>query len=305
MKHYLKSMMPMVLKPNIRALLKMIRVYYKSHYLFLRSKINGVYNFSYKDMKLFIHEKFWKCPEIIQISSAGELIQIQVQDTIIFWPAAFTQSELSWLYNEIFYERASNPSSYDHPKAAIPKRGWVIDAGAHEGFFCHFAFLKGAGKIIAIEPIPELRKALYWSFEKERSESRFFVETAGLGKELGAMNLNYDPEHPCEASLGSRSGNTCTVEIITIDEIIARYNLYNTGFIKMDVEGAEMDALVGAQNTLKTLKPRLAIAVYHEYENARECAHIIRNIRTDYHIEFRGFYAWFDGMPRPHFLFAW
>lgn len=293
-----------ILKTRIRALLKLMKVYQRSYLLFLQSKRSGHYDFSYKDMKLFIHEHFWKLPEITQVLRIGGLVQLQIDEVRIFWPAAFKQSELAWLYNEIFYDRTRNPSSYDHPKATIPKRGWLIDAGAHEGFFCNFAFLKGAGKIIAIEPIYELHNALYKSFEKERSEGRFFVETAGLGKEPGVMNLTLDPDRPCEASLDHSLGSNA-VEIITIDEIIDRYKLSKEGFIKMDIEGNEMAALRGAQNTLKTLKPRLAIAVYHEYENARECAAIIKDIRPDYHIEFRGMYGWFDGKPRPYLLFTW
>jgi FkbM family methyltransferase len=285
-------------------LLKLIKVYQRSCLLFLRSKRSGHYDFSYKDMKLFIHEHFWKTPEITQISRIGGLVQLQIDDVRIFWPAIFKQSELPWLYNEIFYDRTKNPSSYNHPKAIVPEDGWVIDAGAHEGFFCHFAYLKGADKVIAIEPIYDLRDALYKSFEKEKSESRFFVETMGLGKEPGVMNLNYDPEHPCEASLDHGSGSNA-VEIMTVDEIIARHNLSHEGFIKMDIEGSEMDALMGAQNTLKTLKPKLAIAVYHEYENARKCAEIIKDIRSDYQIEFRGMNGYYDDKPRPYLLFAW
>ncbi len=304
MKHYLKRMIPSILKRNIRALLKTIRVYYKSHLLFFKGTVHGVYAFSYQDMKLFIHEHFWKLPEITQVSRIGELVQLQINNVRIYYPATFKQPELGWLYSEVFYPRVKNPSSYDHPIAIIPENGWVIDAGAHEGFFCRFAFLKGSGKIIAVEPIYDLRDALYKSFEKERNEGKFFVETAGLGKEAGVMNLSYDPEHPCEASIDHSPGSN-TVEIVTIDEIIARYNLSHEGFIKMDVEGAEMDALMGAQNTLKTLKPKLAIAVYHEYENARKCAAIIKDIRSDYQVEFRGMHGWYDAMPRPYLLFAW
>jgi len=81
-----------------------------------------------------------------------------------------------------------------------------------------------------------------------------------------------------EASLDhSSDGNA--VQVITIDEIIGRYKLDGEGFLKMDIESAEMDSLMGAQNTLKTLKPRLAITVYHEYENARKFAAIIKDIR--------------------------
>lgn len=293
-----------IFKKRIGALLKLIKVYQRSYLLFLRSKRSDQYAFSYKDMKLFIHENLRKSPDITQISRIGDLVELQIDDVRIFWPAAFEQSELSWLYNEIFYDRTKNPSSYDHPKVIVPENGWVIDAGAHEGFFCYFAFLKGAAKIIAIEPIYDLRDALYKTFEREKRENRFFVETVGVGKEPGVMNLNYDPEHLCEASLDHSSGSNA-VEIVTIDEIIARNNLSHEGFIKMDIEGAEMDALMGAQNTLKTFKPRLAIAVYHEYKNALDCAAIIKDIRLDYHIEFRGMYGWYDDKPRPYLLFAW
>ena len=34
-------------------------------------------------------------------------------------------------------------------------------------------------------------------------------------------------------------------------------------FIKMDIEGAEYDALAGAQDVLQRFRPRLAISLYH------------------------------------------
>ena len=40
--------------------------------------------------------------------------------------------------------------------------------------------------------------------------------------------------------------------------------------IKMDVEGAEMASLRGAQNTLKKNRPILAICVYHKEEDLLE-----------------------------------
>ena len=48
---------------------------------------------------------------------------------------------------------------------------------------------------------------------------------------------------------------TVTIDTIVKDEII--------GFIKMDIEGSEYDALHGAKNTIQRDKPLLAISVYH------------------------------------------
>ena len=304
LKYILKGITPASVRGSIQVLFRVIWVIYRSHFLFLRSKCDGQYAFSYKDLKLFIHENLWKLPQIIQVSCFDDLVENQIEDLKIFWPPALKQSELPWLYNEIFYDRTKNPSSYDHPSASIPNHGWVIDAGAFEGFFCHFAFLKGAGQIIAVEPIHELRNALCHSFEKERREDRFSVETAGLGKKPGLTSLDFDRDHPCNAALNYSSKENA-VTIITIDEIVDRYNLTTKGFIKMDIEGSEMNALEGAKNTLKELKPNLAIAVYHSYDNARLCKQIIEDICPDYKIEFRGMHAWYDAPPRPHLLFAW
>ena len=72
----------------------------------------------------------------------------------------------------------------------------------------------------------------------------------------------------------------------------------------MDIEGYEMKALEGAKQTLANDKPQLAIAVYHDYENALQCRNIILEANPTYKIEFRGMYAWFKP-PRPYLLFAY
>ena len=51
-----------------------------------------------------------------------------------------------------------------------------------------------------------------------------------------------------------------TIRITTIDDCVEDCKV---GFIKMDIEGAEFDALHGAQNTIRRDKPFLAICVYH------------------------------------------
>jgi hypothetical protein len=50
----------------------------------------------------------------------------------------------------------------------------------------------------------------------------------------------------------------------------------------MDIEGAEIPALNGARNTIKKFKPKLAISVYHQWDDLREIPKLIHDIRDDY-----------------------
>lgn len=53
-------------------------------------------------------------------------------------------------------------------------------------------------------------------------------------------------------------------------------------FIKMDIEGAEYNAILGAHNTISTYKPKLAISIYHKPEDIWEIPSLILEINPEY-----------------------
>jgi FkbM family methyltransferase len=55
--------------------------------------------------------------------------------------------------------------------------------------------------------------------------------------------------------------------ITTIDETVTRTDVPRVDFIKMDIEGSELAALRGAESTLLRWRPKLAISLYHRYED--------------------------------------
>ena len=73
----------------------------------------------------------------------------------------------------------------------------------------------------------------------------------------------------CAMEQSSRvsDGGSLTVLADTIDNMISDSLLLRcferVSFIIMDVEGAEMNSLMGAHNTISTYHPRLAISIYH------------------------------------------
>jgi len=271
---------------------------------FLTSRLRGVYLFSINDLFLYLKERYYiHRPSIQIISHQGDLTLLEIGTCRIFWPSSMSNIDLSWLFGEVFAPWSDNPSSYNHPALEIGKATWVVDAGACEGFFSLFALEKGARLVVAVEPLEPLWPALHKTFAEHSDAGCFALFEGALGKTVSTAHLNFDPLHACDAAVvPTDTGQPVT--LVTLDELGERYSLEAGGMIKMDIEGAEMVALRGATRLLREYKPKLAVAVYHGYDNANICAEIIQAANPSYTIEFRGMYGWFTP-PRPYMLFAW
>lgn len=67
----------------------------------------------------------------------------------------------------------------------------------------------------------------------------------------------------------------------TIDDF-CKSNGILPDFIKMDIEGSELDALKGAKNILIKKRPKLAICLYHKNQDMWEIPLYLKEIVPDY-----------------------
>lgn len=76
------------------------------------------------------------------------------------------------------------------------------------------------------------------------------------------------------------------IEVVSIDSFVRLAGVTRVDWIKMDIEGAEFDALIGAEETIRRFKPRLAISIYHRPEDMVEIPKLIRQMCPGYRFRF-------------------
>lgn len=141
--------------------------------------------------------------------------------------------------------------------------GVIIDAGANKGLYAIEILKSGANikNLVLIEPQTALRDVMK-QLADEYPEISF--ESVAIGSQSGTMDLYFDYEGSCLASLYERNihhvGLTMdiveSVPITTLDLLVEKHALEEIDFLKLDLEGHELEALNGASGLLSERRIR-------------------------------------------------
>jgi FkbM family methyltransferase len=157
----------------------------------------------------------------------------------------------------------------------------IVDGGAFIGDTAA-CFIKATKNqfmsIYSFEPDDNNYKKLCESFGEDK---RLHAIHAGLGKEHMEMGFVIDENNAEGGRLSEQSEDKMIVECI--DDVIKE----PVTFIKLDVEGFEMDTLIGASKTIQKYKPTLAICVYHKAEDLYELPLYIHKLVPEYKLYLR------------------
>ena len=86
------------------------------------------------------------------------------------------------------------------------------------------------------------------------------------------------------SKIGENGKNVIKIQTASIDDVVGEDEV---SFIKLDVEGAELKALQGAERTIRKYRPRLAISIYHKPEDILEIPEYILSLHDDYKLYIR------------------
>lgn len=80
------------------------------------------------------------------------------------------------------------------------------------------------------------------------------------------------------------AGGDKTIDIVALDEVLSEVPVT---FIKLDIEGAELDTLKGGKELICKYHPKLAVCVYHKPEDIIAIPQYILSLQDDYHFYLR------------------
>ena len=149
------------------------------------------------------------------------------------------------------------------------KRSNVIyDIGAHIGYYTLLAskFTEPDGKIFAFEPLPGNLQQLKRHVEINNRSNVVLIEKAvsiKTGKTLFTNSGNNVANSICENSPMFQFGQSIEVKTCTLDDLLLNGDLLPPQLIKMDIEGAEFDALRGAELLLRKHHPTIFLSTHN------------------------------------------
>jgi FkbM family methyltransferase len=160
-----------------------------------------------------------------------------------------------------------------------PKRGdTVVDVGAHIGLYSLIAAKRvgSSGKVIAIEPDPEnfkiLKKNIFLNqlSNIEPLECAVYSAREKLKLFLPELDQGRTIFNTVMQDRAGTSSNFLEVEANTLDNILVSIHTTEVSWIKIDVEGAELEVLKGAVKTLSSNKNITLVIEIHGIEIYRE-----------------------------------
>lgn len=160
--------------------------------------------------------------------------------------------------------------TYEIMHRSLTATSVCIDVGCHEGSILRGMMkLAPNGRFYAFEPLPQLYDKLKVSFPFP--EVRLF--NLALSNQTGVVTFNHVISNPGYSGILKRKYDRpeetdCTISVSAdrLDNVIDTGE--DVGFIKIDVEGAELQVLQGAIDTIRRCKP---IIVFEHGLGAADC----------------------------------
>lgn len=166
----------------------------------------------------------------------------------MYYPKAYNFQRKNGMevVEDVLYEQGQgSPHLYVRSNDDIPDQAVIVDAGVCEGNFA-LRYIDKARKIYLIESDRNWMEALQKTFQDYAEKVVF-----------------------CDKYLSGRDN----AQEITLDSLVRE----QIDFLKMDIEGAEVDAVLGARTVLENSHARCAICSYHRQYDEKYISYLLES----------------------------
>jgi FkbM family methyltransferase len=152
----------------------------------------------------------------------------------------------------------------------LPVRGkTVIDIGANIGDTPIYFALHGASKVIGVEPFPKNYELAVENTALNGFSDKIKIILAGCSSKIGEIIIDPDYESNIESQLKNSSKGK-VIPLLTIEEIIKRYDVPNGSILKIDCEGCEYDSILHTPDIALQRFSHIQIEYHLGYRDLKE-----------------------------------
>lgn len=185
-----------------------------------------------------------------------------------------------------FFDVASKEDCYFIREVleALPEHPVIVDCGGFTGDLMVPLNRKGIAydKVFSFEANQKLFKVMKENIRKNSLEDRFVPINKGIWDSSGKAFLNVRSDDIAGGTISTGGTQGISIETVSIDNYF--FNI-KFDFVKMDIEGAELNAVKGGITLIKKYRPIMAISLYHSIDDVVEIPlYLIKELKDYYYL---------------------
>lgn len=186
-----------------------------------------------------------------------------------------------------------NENVYEVNDNHFNKGGVVVDLGANIGAFSLLAAKKGA-IVYAVEPEPHNLEALKRNIEINKIENDIIVCPYAISNFKGTAVIH---DSGGGSSIKDDGAFGAEVEVMGLDNLFSLYNINEVDVMKIDIEGAELEVILGASK--ETLNKCKYVTMEFDVRSGSQLGLMTQKLSETHHVRTMG--SW----ERGGMVWAW
>jgi len=169
----------------------------------------------------------------------------------------------------------------------LKKINYAIEAGGYDGkesskLLMHLKKNKNFKKLFVFEPNLKLFKEGKYYNKMNKNYFSLYENILGNKDKLSKFYINSNsPGSSCVQRSSSFNKQQKNINAIRIDSFLKKHQV-SADFLRLDVEGSEIQVLKGAKQSIIKYKPQIQISVYHKKEDLLDIPGYLLSLNNNY-----------------------